>query len=109
MASLVRSVARNFRRKNLSSMYCPASTLHSHATSFGQFSSSPSCASRIHFFVQFTCTIVCLLLNFVYAYLRFVFFCVYMWVHYEDYILFFFSNELHKIAMLASHNGRNTI
>lgn len=35
MATLVRSVARSLRRKNLSSMYCPASTLHSHATSFG--------------------------------------------------------------------------
>ncbi|OIT33287.1 PREDICTED: 2-methoxy-6-polyprenyl-1,4-benzoquinol methylase, mitochondrial [Nicotiana attenuata] len=35
MATLVRSVARSLRRKNLSSMYCPTSTLHSHATSFG--------------------------------------------------------------------------
>lgn len=35
MATLVRSVARSLRRKNSSSMYCPASTLHSHATSFG--------------------------------------------------------------------------
>ncbi|PHT60037.1 hypothetical protein CQW23_02400 [Capsicum baccatum] len=35
MATLVRSVARNLRRNKLSSMYCPASILHSHATSFG--------------------------------------------------------------------------
>ncbi|XP_060217864.1 2-methoxy-6-polyprenyl-1,4-benzoquinol methylase, mitochondrial [Lycium barbarum] len=35
MATLVRSVARSLRRKNLSSMYSPASTLQSHATSFG--------------------------------------------------------------------------
>ncbi|OIT20296.1 PREDICTED: uncharacterized protein LOC109220380 isoform X2 [Nicotiana attenuata] len=35
MATLVRLVARSLRRKNLFSMYCPASTLHSHATSFG--------------------------------------------------------------------------
>ncbi|CAN4110479.1 unnamed protein product [Withania somnifera] len=35
MARLVLSVARSLRRNNLYSIYCPASTFHSHATSFG--------------------------------------------------------------------------